>query len=289
MELKDLLLTYKATFKEFIKRFGNGGASIGILKDGKADYLKSEDTLYLISSITKAILTVAVGILVSSGKIKLDTPVEDIIRLHAICKHRNGDPLRVVDLLNHRSNNFGYTLLVMIIEETTGMSWTEFVHVKVFDPLGMARLTADMSHRKPDGTIIKGDEYSNLLGNEEDSAAVHNRFLKRCSDTATYVGAAAGIRSTVSNLFKFYQAYIGLFNERPDRELTELEAGTIIVLDHIKHMVEDPTCAYTGGWNPVHLPWDQKQRAPGADGENYRRLRAVADLGVAELRDEKDF
>jgi len=63
----------------------------------------------------------------------------------------------------------------------------------------------------------------------------------------------------------------------------------MVILDHIEYMVQDPTCAYAGGWNPVHLPWDGRQRAPGADGENYKRLRAVAGLGFAELPDHEDF
>ncbi|KAK3933550.1 beta-lactamase/transpeptidase-like protein [Diplogelasinospora grovesii] len=327
MDPKELLSNCRAIFEESIKKFGNGGASLGILKDGKSDYLElgtettmpNENTVHLTSSMTKSILAVAIGMLVSSGKIRLDTPVKDIIQLRATCNHRSGAPLRVVDLLDHRSeffsepdfrntrnySNLGYALLAMIIEEKAGMSWTEFLHTKVFDPLGMTRSTADMSCRKPEGNIadsycaqINGQELRDLLGDDEDSAAVHERFLCRvkasnlvavaqplqlskCSDTATYIGAAAGIRSTVSDLLKFYQACIELFNERPDRELTEFEAGAIVVLDHIREMAQDRTCAYAGGWNPVSLPWDQKQRAPGADGENYGRLRAVADLNTS--------
>jgi len=44
-----------------------------------------------------------------------------------------------------------------------------------------------------------------------------------------------------------------------------------------------------GGWNTVFLPWDQVQRAPGAGGENYARLQAVANLGIPGFRDMKDF
>jgi len=39
MEPRELLLTYKPVFKEFLRRFGSRGTSLGITKNGKADYL----------------------------------------------------------------------------------------------------------------------------------------------------------------------------------------------------------------------------------------------------------
>jgi len=354
-----------------MKKFGNASASLGILLDGNLDYLglgtgmniPDEDTVHLISSMAKPILAVGLGIsAVSSGKFGLDTPVEDILPLCAACNHRNGAPLRVVDLLDHRSeffrcdrlwegpkgsigiqdkctilkllqhlplnrkynhepafhytrnySNIGYAILAMIIETTTGESWAEFVHDKIFRPLGMTRSTADMSCRGPDTNIadaycslIEGQELLDMLGEDENLAATHERFVTRvmnsdqitvaqpvqpskCSDTATYIGAAAGIRSTVSDLLKFYEVCIALSTNKPNRKLTEFEAGAITVMDHINCCAQDPTCAYTGGWNPVNLPWDQKQRAPGADGENYGRLQDIAGLGIAELRQKEQF
>ncbi|GAB1319521.1 hypothetical protein MFIFM68171_09731 [Madurella fahalii] len=375
MDPKDLLPTCKPAFERLLGRFGNGSASLGILKDGRADYLglgtgttmPNKDTLYLISSMTKPILAIAVGILVSSGKIELDAPVGSFLRLCAKCNHRNGAPLRVRDLLDHRSefyrcdrlwegpdgsigiqdgcailelyqhlplnqkyseasdfrctrnyNNLCYAMLAMIIDailRPSGMRWTQLVHTEIFDPLGMARSTADMSCRKPDGNIadsncvlIKEQGFSDLLGDDEDSAAVHERFLERvknsnqvavpqpvqlsrCSDTATYIGAATGIRSTASELCTLFGACMALITkgERQNGKLAKFEAGVLAVEDHIIDMVRDPTYAYAGGWNPVNLPWDQSQRAPGADGENYGRLQAVADLGIAGLRDKKDL
>ncbi|KAB5511469.1 beta-lactamase/transpeptidase-like protein [Coniochaeta sp. 2T2.1] len=332
MDPKELLSTCKPAFEELMGKFGNRGASPGILKDGKVDYLglgkettvPNEHTLYLISSMTKPILAVAVGILVSSGAFQLDTPVEKIVRLHAICNHRNGAPLRVVDLLDHRSeffsfrgarnyNNLCYAILAMVIEKTTGISWAEFIHAEIFDPLGMARSTADMSRRKPDGNIadsycaqIEGWEHNDNVDGDDDAAAVYRRYLprvrgsnpvavaqsvqpSRCSDTndTDTIGAAAGIMSTVSDQLKFDHKYITLSINRPNTELTKLEAGFIVVLDHIDACVQDPTCAYAGGWNPINLPWDQSQRAHCADGENYGRLQGVAGLGIAELRDKR--
>lgn len=370
MDPKELLSTCKPAFEKLLGKFGNGSASLGILKGGKAEYyglgnettLPDENTVDLISSMTKPIFAVAIGIRVRSGAFQLDTSIDQILGLRPIYNHRNDAPLRVVDLLDHRSefyrcdrlwegpggnigirngsailglyqclppdpkysdesgfrgtrnyNNLCYAILAMIIEKTTGISWAEFIHAEIFDPLGMARSTADMSCRKPDGNVavsycaqVEGWELSDNVAGNDNEAEVHLKYLarvrdsnpvavaqpvqpSRCSDNATYIGAAAGIRSTVSDLFKFYNACITISNNRPNRELTKFEAGVITVLDHINACVQDPMCAYAGGWNLVNLPWDHNQRAPCADGDNYGRLQAIADLGIAELRDKKDF
>jgi len=133
MEPKELLLACKAVFEELIQKYGNKGASLGILKDGKADYLTvgagttlGEETVHLISSMTKPVLAIAIGILVASGKLELETLV------------------------------------------------------------GMTRSTADMSCRRPNDNIagsycagIQGEECRDLLGSDQDSIAVHERFLNQ--------------------------------------------------------------------------------------------------------------
>lgn len=122
------------------------------MKDGKADYLglgettpPDKDTSYLISSMTKPILAVAVGIQVSSGAFQLDAPVEEIV------------------------------------EKTDGRPWPEFMNDEIFAPLRMDRSTADMSYRKPEGNIAKsycaqinGSLSDDVDGN--DAAAVHEIY-----------------------------------------------------------------------------------------------------------------
>ncbi|RYO90906.1 hypothetical protein DL766_009707 [Monosporascus sp. MC13-8B] len=110
MTPEDLLSTSPPILEKLIERFGNRDASVGVMKDGTVEFLRvgsgtamtPEETVYLISSLTKPILAVAVGVLVASGKVELETPVKDILPLGA----HNGT-LRVVDLLDHRSSFYG--------------------------------------------------------------------------------------------------------------------------------------------------------------------------------------
>src|SRR5207249_2323976 len=97
-------------------------------------------------------------------------------------------------------------------------------------------------------------------------AALQPVPLSKCSDTPTYIGAAAGIRSSVSDLLKFYKCCVELFTDtdkppsidRQNGNLARLKGGIVAIQDHLKDMVRDEKCAYAGGWNPVHLPWDRK-------------------------------
>ena len=107
----------------FFKKFYNGGISIDIIKNGKVDYLKidienietvvlNEDTIYLISSITKPIFTVNINILVVFKKIKLKTSVKDILHLqNTIYRYRNNTLFRIYNLFNHCSKFFKYDRL----------------------------------------------------------------------------------------------------------------------------------------------------------------------------------
>ena len=371
MDPHELLSTCEPFFQELLKKFGNGTAtSIGILHGGrtyfhglstKADATPDEDTVYLISSMTKPVVGLAIGILVSMGKFQLDTPVGDIIDLHLTCEHRNGEPVLIKDLLDHTTelwrsdrlwempdgdigikdkavlvglcehiprnhqytkpsafhntrnyNNLAFAVLAMIIEQVTGMCWTEFIHVKIFDALGMTRSTMDLSTRRPEGNIAGSYcsritlDTAALATDDQTRADFHQRLLERvrdsdqvavprpvpsskCSDTTTYLGAACAVRSTVSDKLKFYGAYSSLFNKVPDRQLTEFEAGALVILDHIKSRAQHLTCAYAGGWNIVNLPWDHVQRAPCADGDIYERMQAVAKLGIAGFQEKQEI
>lgn len=105
---------------------------------------------------------------------------------------------------------------------------------------------------------------------------------------ASPLAAAAGIMSTVSDLSKFYKKLIDVFHlpeyrkfELGQASLSDLERGMLLVQSHIQDMMGGGTCAYAAGWSTNMLPWDgkktsPKQRWPGADGDNAKRLEKVA-------------
>jgi len=81
---------------------------------GRTEYLglgtdattADKDKLYLLASMTKPILAVLIFIVFVSERLELEMPVNNIIPLCATCNHRDGAPLRVLDLLDHRSEFF---------------------------------------------------------------------------------------------------------------------------------------------------------------------------------------
>ncbi|KAM7208336.1 Beta-lactamase/transpeptidase-like protein [Naviculisporaceae sp. PSN 640] len=121
MNLDILLQQVSRTISDtFLSRYGNLGLSIGILKDGEQAFLNvgqakidgplsSNETVYLISSMTKPIIALALFILVNDkdNTIDLDTPVSDILGQLKTSKanflHHANREMKISDLIDLRS------------------------------------------------------------------------------------------------------------------------------------------------------------------------------------------
>lgn len=137
----------------------------------------TEDTLFAIGSCSKAFTTFALGQLVDEGTLAWDDPVikylpefrlKDIHATHHLTirdlvTHRSGLPRHdlawynstfsrkeILDRLPHleptcdlrekfQYNNFMYGVAGLVIERVSGRTWEEFVHERIFTPLGMNR------------------------------------------------------------------------------------------------------------------------------------------------------
>ena len=131
------------------------------------------DTVFAIGSITKTFTEVAIGMLVDDGAIELDAPIarylNDVpedkrsITVRQLVEHRSGlsgyhdgalGDFEVIDqsealgrilgsrLLSrpgsrYRYSNSGYTLLAVIIERASGLSYVDYLRGRVFGPSGM--------------------------------------------------------------------------------------------------------------------------------------------------------
>ncbi|KAK3940467.1 beta-lactamase/transpeptidase-like protein [Diplogelasinospora grovesii] len=125
LSVKEVFDHTKKTIDELFMSYGSAAGSIGILKDGKRHFLNvgakealgissapeeganDEHTAYLISSMTKPIIALAVGIMVSNRDygVSLDTPVKDIItelKGKTFLRHARRE-LTIADLLDHRA------------------------------------------------------------------------------------------------------------------------------------------------------------------------------------------
>ncbi|NNE71447.1 MAG: beta-lactamase family protein, partial [Rhodothermales bacterium] len=133
----------------------------------------TDNTRYLVGSVTKQFTAAAILLLEEAGQLSLDDPLSrfvagipqgDSITIHQLFSHTSGvarDPFpdypdqviartlqEVVDAISLRPREFepgarmsysngGYVLLAAVIEEVSGVSYSEFLRTSIFEPLGM--------------------------------------------------------------------------------------------------------------------------------------------------------
>jgi CubicO group peptidase (beta-lactamase class C family) len=133
------------------------------------------NTVFEIGSVSKQFTATAIMLLVEQGKLRLDDPIQKIIpnlpgewlgiTVHQLLTHTSGIPdyEAIEGYYNYRNrytpqeiiqsahslpvdfepgegffySNTGYFLLSMIIEQTSGLSFEEFLGKEIFDPLNM--------------------------------------------------------------------------------------------------------------------------------------------------------
>ncbi len=130
-------------------------------------------TLFQIGSVTKSFGATAIGVLVDDGRVAFDDLVTQHLPWFALSDPELTSKLTVRDLLAHRSgiaedtypalgiidgravadrarhltdhaeygiyrySNLGYGILGLIVEEVSGMSFSDFLQKRLFEPLGM--------------------------------------------------------------------------------------------------------------------------------------------------------
>lgn len=110
----------------------------------------------------------------------------------------------------YRYNNFAYELAGQVIEKVSGMKLDRFLQERVFAPLGLQRTSLGLQP----GDTNSAKAYMTLL----DGSPVEIPLPFASPDT--FMGAAGGIRSSVSDLLVLYQAYLEAGN-------AELEFGNV--------------------------------------------------------------
>ncbi len=150
----------------------------GVITEGKKDKVDG-NTMFAIASNTKAYTASCVAMLVDEGKLQWDDKVIEYLPWFQMYSPYVTEAMTVRDLLCHRSGlatfsgdliwygsnhsreevvkrarflkpahgfreTWGYSNIMflaagLIVEEVSGMSWDEFVHARIFKPLGMDR------------------------------------------------------------------------------------------------------------------------------------------------------
>ncbi|CZT04740.1 uncharacterized protein RAG0_11093 [Rhynchosporium agropyri] len=221
---------------------GMPGVSLGLIMKGKQVYQANygyrdaskklpinEDTTNPVCSMTKAVTSAAMGILVEKTKVQWNTLVkyalpgfhisDDILQnqndhYRSSVSPRSGDDAMIffnsqTRLMPFRGafayNNMGYEIAGKVIEALSGESYVDFVKSRIFDPLGMNRT---FLLTPPSDLDNVGACYNTL----DDGRYAQIPCVKLGDNS--FESAHAGMRSCVNDLMKLYNAFISSFNDQ---------------------------------------------------------------------------
>ena len=226
---KQRLASFEKQADEFRELLKIPGLSAVIIKDQKVLWAKgfgfadlenrvpaTPDTLYSIASLTKTFAGTLVMQLVEQGKLDLDEPVShystdfknDSVKIKHLLSHTSDGPTPG-DHYRYDGNQFDY--LTAVIEKKTGKPFRQVMVETFLDPLQMASSV-------PGQTVVdEPDKWGPVLG--KDNLKRYATDLSRLSQPYTlygdseivhvpypgksFIGAAAGLLSTVLDLAKF--------------------------------------------------------------------------------------
>jgi len=189
-ETEELLSGLPAFMERGMADWGIPGMAVAVVKDGELVYSRGfgvrklgheepadEHTIFGIASLTKAMTTTALGMMVDEGRLCWDDKVRDHlpwftlsdpwvsehVTVRDLLSHQTGigrltgnrlrfmpdrDPETIMQFVRHmpfekdfRSDyvysNMMYMVAGLVLEAASGMSWDDFVRENIFEPLGM--------------------------------------------------------------------------------------------------------------------------------------------------------
>ncbi|MXX56167.1 MAG: serine hydrolase [Gemmatimonadetes bacterium] len=242
----------------------------GVKEMGRDDPIDVE-TLFQIGSVSKSFAAGAVGALVDDGLVDWDDPVVEHLpwfrvkdpwitrsmTIRDILSHRSGMPgdaypvLAVMDAREaaerlrlpdnqaplrqgYRYSNQGYGVAGLVVEAVTGMTWGEWVHERIFTPLGMHRSAASPYEvwdgrfvataflgTAPAGTVSIADAQALNIAMPHGFARDGSRRVLSWQSYDS-MQAAGSVVSSVADLVKWIRMHLG--GGRLDGEVVMREA-----------------------------------------------------------------
>lgn len=204
------------------------------LRDINKNLNVTKNSLFAIGSASKSFTTLSIGMLVDEGKLDLDTPIkkympsfemhnkyaEEHLTLRDMLCHRSGLPRHdalwynsslsrkeIIDRIKYlefskdfrekwQYNNLMYATAGYIIELVTGMTWEEFVAIRIFEPLGMnsSNFSVDISK--------KSSDYSQPYS--QNNEGVHQTIFRNIDA----IGPAGSINSNLNDMLKWLRLHL---------------------------------------------------------------------------------
>ncbi len=228
------------------------------LFSGNYGQCESNDTPFLLGSVSKSFTAVCIMQLAEQQRIDLNAAVSVYLPNTA-----DGDKITVSQLLNHTSGlgehqtlddckivnkqgvhhyaNVNYSLLGEIIEAVSGQSYREYISENLFEPLGLSHTAASYSESIENGLI---DGYTNYWG-----IPVKTPHQYPASKHVWITVPAGYLSSSSSDLGKYLQMYLNGGNGI----LSEESIHTMFYGDTV-YVEGDIPFWYGYGWAKVKEP-----------------------------------
>jgi CubicO group peptidase (beta-lactamase class C family) len=249
------------------------------MRDQEGRQPVTANTLFAIGSCTKAFTTFDMGLLVDEGKLDWDKPLQDFLpafkmydpvasqhlKPRDIVSHRVGLPrhdfmwynsplnrYQIFDRLRYlepnkdiretfQYNNLMFMTAGVLIEHLSGLTWEEFTHQRLFEPLGMQRSNFSVT------TSQQADDFALPYHEKEDRV---ERMPFRNIDS---IGPAGSINSCVADMLAWVRVHIndGKLGDRKvisTGNLEQMHSPQMIVPGTPKWKELLPSC-YGMGWS----------------------------------------
>jgi CubicO group peptidase (beta-lactamase class C family) len=212
------------------------------LRDVENQLPVTEDTRFAMASVTKSFAAMSIALLVDDGKLEWDKPVREYmpefildddyvtknVTVRDMLCHRTGLPRHdfsawrldlpldeFIKRLKHfkfsasfrekfQYNNLMYYSIAYLVEKVSGQPWEEFVHERIFQPLGMT--ASNFSPEPPlEGQLtawgyrVERDEEGNFKKLVRTEHGKHTRLSP---------GAAGALFSTLADLIQWLKVHV---------------------------------------------------------------------------------
>lgn len=235
-------------------------------RDLEAKAPMTEDTIFAIASMTKPITATALMMLVDQGKVALDDPIEKYIPEFREARLEDGSvpkrPITVFDCLTHTSGvvgdqrnigsiaetaralakrplafhpgerwaySPGLTLVGRVVEVASGQPFEQYLHDRIFAPLGMVDTTfhPTQEQQKRLAKLYKP-------GAERGTLVATSHWINEITPSRT-PNPSGGLFSTAPDLVRFYQMVLNggewngtrILSREAVAKMTSLQTGDL--------------------------------------------------------------
>ncbi|PGH19319.1 hypothetical protein AJ80_04072 [Polytolypa hystricis UAMH7299] len=263
--------------------------------------LPNEETVYPIGSLTMGLVAAVVGMLVDEGKLAWNIPI--VTYVPEFRSHPSWRPqVTLTDLLAHRSgvprgnfwlgvnnnilvrkdnsnamipsllavvrsserfqySDYGYEIVGQVIKKVTGQSWAQHLEARVFQPLGLSRTGTSALH------LIHDTNRSGAYIGLSDGIPWKVEDVKLGHDT--FMGAAGGVRSCISDLLVLYKSFLNamdpMFLNRNPSPTPFKQVKSLITARALMPNPSPREVSSALGWCRTQLPGPM-----GATGMNFQ-------------------